>query len=452
MNDSSNEISLEGVACIHATLMCEHNNDTNEWKMLLKNLRGSTANKFFGTGCLTKNKIDLEFIIHHNYIKTTCSNIISFILDVISSSSENKFIEFQTAIVNSDNLILTRTTMKIIYDNTNLYTYSVIFKNFITMDQRRSLRNCRTRTSFLVPVNRIIENRNGINIKKESVRKLEPIDIENKQPTYIDICKSICYKVNDLRRKYKNKIFTINIQSSCFISKNDENVLYSFIDSRINNTLMFKYLTINCSVFKRNISILLYFNSKFEDFENACIDQFTLKGIELPEEYKEFNVTNINKLVNSAKKVILIADDSLLNIKILNRYLIKHLKLRNTTNIFRDFDASQWGSNRKFIIDFTEDYGLIYVSNGSVAFEFIEMFNIDVLITDIEMPIVNGIELLEMIDKNNYQMKKSIHTTLLVDEMSKIFPHFDFSMCEIIHKGSSESIMKSFLENLLESH
>ena len=164
--------------------------------------------------------------------------------------------------------------------------------------------------------------------------------------------------------------------------------------------------------------------------------------------FDEEFIRKINLLLNNSYKTIMIVDDSFTNIKILSHSVYKLCQKTKTKGIFDNYNGNLWMSSDYFIIDIIDDVAFIFLSNGQIAKTFIEMIHVNILITDIEMPKMNGIELIKFTIENNYNMKIAIQSALDKHLIFELYPEISEEI-KIIHKRSHHSVINDILTSLI---
>jgi CheY-like chemotaxis protein/anti-sigma regulatory factor (Ser/Thr protein kinase) len=105
---------------------------------------------------------------------------------------------------------------------------------------------------------------------------------------------------------------------------------------------------------------------------------------------------NIDTLQNlKHKKIILLVDDSLVNLKMIIMEICKHVKKKMSD--FRLPQVLGWEHIGCYVIEDLVDATLIFTSNGEYAFDIYQLVKCDYVITDLEMPVMSGYDLIKRI-------------------------------------------------------
>ena len=165
------------------------------------------------------------------------------------------------------------------------------------------------------------------------------------------------------------------------------------------------------------------------------IDNFTLNKTQL-------------KLINDIlqetnKKIILLIDDSLLNLKLLSLKMIRFLDKNYKHSNFPILTPEQWQSEGIIQININ-DYIILLLANGMYGKDISIIINPNIIITDIQMPQLNGIQMLKFLLANGIQSKLYINSAFSNKD--------DEEINELIYKYNITFIEKggdmSFIEKL----
>lgn len=158
----------------------------------------------------------------------------------------------------------------------------------------------------------------------------------------------------------------------------------------------------------------------------------------LKDENIDNNITSLSinqlKLISSInKKVILIVDDSFLSIKIMVQKIL-YLLIGVEKSI--SFSMSGEWSKIQFNSLELDDYYFIFCHNGRIGYDVATIKDCHLIISDIEMPIMDGIEMVNKLFENGLSSKiviSSSHTEETIKKIKDISPeNFD-----ILPKGCS---------------
>lgn len=164
--------------------------------------------------------------------------------------------------------------------------------------------------------------------------------------------------------------------------------------------------------------------------------------------FDERFITSLNTLLNKRIKTVMLVDDSLTNIKILSHTVYTICDKQKPKGMFDEHVPAMWMCNDYFIIDITDDTAFMFLSNGQIAKTFIEILDVDILITDIEMPKMTGVQLIKFIFENNYAMKIAIQSALDRHLILEMYPEISENI-RIIQKGSHYSLINDILSSIL---
>ena len=105
---------------------------------------------------------------------------------------------------------------------------------------------------------------------------------------------------------------------------------------------------------------------------------------------------------------------------------------------------------REMITDTFEHAGceVISAENGEIALSHLNNYSPDVIVTDIDMPVMNGICLLKKVRAQNPDMKMLILTGYPKKENQKVANSYEV---EILEKPVSRKILLKKIDNLLHS-
>lgn len=99
-----------------------------------------------------------------------------------------------------------------------------------------------------------------------------------------------------------------------------------------------------------------------------------------------------------------------------------------------------------------DDYDIIEAANGQIGVHLLEKHNdtIDVVLLDIIMPIMDGIEMMEEVNKKKLAERIPVIAITTEDSLPKINKIKELGICEVIHKPFNPSVVKNRIDYLLE--
>lgn len=155
------------------------------------------------------------------------------------------------------------------------------------------------------------------------------------------------------------------------------------------------------------------------------------------------NIVQIQNILNKTeKKVVLLVDDSLLNLKILSLKLIKHLNRNYTHFNFPILTVDEWQNTGIINIEINS-YIFVLASNGMFGKEIAMMLNPVFIISDIEMPLLNGIQMIK--ELLNYK----INSRILIN--SAYVDENDVEISQLIQKNNIQFIEKGSNYDFVET-
>jgi len=178
--------------------------------------------------------------------------------------------------------------------------------------------------------------------------------------------------------------------------------------------------------------------------------QFFMKKMCSLTEEQRISLTDLRSM-DRLKGIILLVDDSFVTMKML---------LKNVTNILFSISPQQseiasdnlksvkiddW-QQKKFVIETRGDWGIVCAANGRVAYDIVMAIEILATITDQEMPMMNGLELIASIRKlerieSRPRMRIALNTALAVAELT---PILSTEIDLIIRKGEKTDMSPFF--------
>lgn len=149
------------------------------------------------------------------------------------------------------------------------------------------------------------------------------------------------------------------------------------------------------------------------------------------------------------KNTILLVDDHSLNIRLLLKKVIDFVKTGSgdTYNSIIDFSNENWQRRGCFIFTI-DNVNIVCAANGNIAYEVFKHCSVSACITDNEMPLMNGVELITRIRKNE-SIVRSVPIPIALHSSCSFDPDFveELNIIEL-SKGSSVSSFRSFLNNV----
>lgn len=187
---------------------------------------------------------------------------------------------------------------------------------------------------------------------------------------------------------------------------------------------------------------------KYDELKNANIKIFQLER-EL--EIKNKEIERLKKIIEGIKKESSIQfdffeiDDNDIN-SFLNKEMIEHKKLESNNKDFTVLVVEDNEISKQIAISFLskKKYRTICAKNGKIALELLENNNIDIILMDLEMPVLNGYETTKIIraKESNYKHIPIIAMTAYSEDKHK-------EMCLSI--GIEDYISKPFSSGELYS-
>lgn len=164
-----------------------------------------------------------------------------------------------------------------------------------------------------------------------------------------------------------------------------------------------------------------------------------------------FTITNYNDfnryIYQPYNNIIMVVDDALINIKIINRKLCKYFKI-NVVNI--PIQSERWGKHIQYYMFEINDLLFIYVHNGKSALQLFKLFKPSIIITDIEMPKMNGIIFINEVKSIVPTFNRFIiHSALMKEQLADKYSSFDFNSIEILNKGISDTAFNCAFERVI---
>lgn len=306
-------------------------------------------------------------------------------------------------------------------------------------------------------------------IKKRTPGIMERIDIslytidkslniiEDKKE-YVKLYLEIAHFKRKIDFLYKHQPVSISITTNILIEKDRCLLLIELLGmllSSINNIVIFDDE-------QDNLLINYTKNDNSELDPNINIILFKLGGVLYMEENlflipcknKPLNKNSIltKRILNDIlsidqnKKVIVIVDDSLVCARmLLNRINKLFFKDCNELKIQNDMITSLEWRNPNVIFLSKENYTFIIASNGQLGFDILSLIKPHLVITDIEMPEINGMEMINKLSSINIFHKTIISSTLSDETIYKELNNISNNNIVIARKGCSEEFIKNIL-------
>lgn len=171
-----------------------------------------------------------------------------------------------------------------------------------------------------------------------------------------------------------------------------------------------------------------------------------IKGLNVNENEKfilnKTQINLINEILNTQnKKKVLLIDDSLLNLKILSLKIIKQIDKNYKHSNFPTLTPDEWQNIGIIEID-TNDYIFLLLSNGMYGKEISIIIEPELIITDIQMPILNGVEMIKDLLEYNIKTKIIINSAFLDKDNEEINGLIQKNNIMFIEKGSNYDFIK----------
>jgi CheY-like chemotaxis protein len=150
----------------------------------------------------------------------------------------------------------------------------------------------------------------------------------------------------------------------------------------------------------------------------------------------------INEILNTQnKKKVLLIDDSLLNLKILSLKIIRETDKNYKHSNFPTLTPDEW-QNIGIIQIENDEFVFLLLSNGMYGREISMIIEPELIITDIQMPALNGIEMIKDLLKYNIKTKIIINSAYLDKDNEEINGLIQKNNIMFIEKGSNYDFIK----------
>ena len=328
--------------------------------------------------------------------------------------------------------------LKTIYPNIH-FTYKIITSLKITKLQSDALWN------LMLNITKSCFNNGSrkINILIDEVN-IEDINIEDINHSINDI-NDININIHKITTNTNNKYLQIKI----FV--NEHEMSKKMVNNEIrkeNDDLTLSYNEWKSHGGLITISSILCEGLIFElsIIGSINIEEFTFNTsqVKLISEISDKIGTDNTSSTKTDKKIVLLVDDVLLNLKLLYLKLAKHID--NTFNYvnFPILTREEWQANGIFFIEVC-DYIFIFAANGMCGKEIAMMIHCDIIITDIQMPLLNGIDMIKSLVEGNHKPSKINKTKILI--ISGMVENDDDNIVDIITKYKITFIEKGSIIN-----
>ncbi len=173
---------------------------------------------------------------------------------------------------------------------------------------------------------------------------------------------------------------------------------------------------------------------------NMCLKTNTLPIPENITENKEISYLNKNQIklissINENKKTILLVDDILFNLKLICLKLIKKYNKKYEYSNFPILTKEGWQEYGIFTL-ITDECQYILASNGMYGKEICQIIKVDVIITDIQMPELNGIDMIKYIGLTNLKSKIFINSAVVDNNNYDIIELLKNPQITFVEKGN----------------
>lgn len=349
------------------------------------------------------------------------------------------------------------TDIKEIFSNVmNIHNIRLIFKSIITVIDNDTNQNMKTIKSLSKEGIKLCSDKHEI-IQKDNLDKIKlhisiiPT-INNLNNIYPNIIKYSCecnlcvkdiefikhmlFSIVKYSIDYCSKNIIINIKQNndiIIITINDDCVIDNKINEVLENGLIkderIEILFLSISEWKRESGSFKY------EYLNGNKFEFHTKGI-ISDNFL-LSVDNIRSLYNlKFRETILIVDDSYVNLKmILNNFCKENDKPLTYYKLPSKYEM--------FIIDDLIEYNLIFTTDGIYAKDIYDIINVKKIIVDIEMPKMNGYDLISYIISINPEQSIIVNSATEKEMFyQKLHITNDQYDIKFIEKGSSYKIME----------
>jgi CheY-like chemotaxis protein len=149
------------------------------------------------------------------------------------------------------------------------------------------------------------------------------------------------------------------------------------------------------------------------------------------------NTNQIKLILNINKNIkILLVDDVILHLKILCLKIIKNIDANYKYDNFPVLTNDEWQSIGIIFIEY-ENYQFILAANGMYGKEIAFMIDCDIIISDIQMPLLNGIDMIYELINNNIKTNIIVNSGFIKNENEEIYKLLENKQISMfIEKGS----------------
>lgn len=304
----------------------------------------------------------------------------------------------------------------------------IMFQSILSItDELKKAQNDEERENFVSILNLIASE--GISLCTDIKTNIK---IQKDEPIYMKLPKFI-HRIKFIA----DANVTCTCDSNFVCSKQDFSSIQLMINCIIHSCIPINILDVNIHIsnFENKIYFIFIFFGQFDSLEKLdCLGEDFLK---ISQEWKtkgnsistrktltndlkvefqcEGNISDFSLTVydlsilkfSNAKKIILIVDDSLVSLKMLFHSILKYFKYQSNF-LSLDFSTSNY-----IVFDSQfEDYILIFSMSSIYAKHIYTVVNCYCVITDINMPNIDGYELIEFFRELNYRQKIFINSGL----------------------------------------
>ena len=449
----------------------------DEYYFILKNIKGDKKIELFGSNV---SEIDLNLLLAEKFRDKHKM----FMIDILTKKNKSKYWDLfingkmsrNIEIINplNNKIFNVSLIIKSISNNNDLSIFNVIFTNILFSNKNFNNNN---HLVLKHELNSLIKsNINLINEleKKYDINNVILIkDLLNEEYKILnDERKLICKNINlndytssnqiklyvfmpklirELKSFYNKLLIKINISTIKLVDVKIFNEFEEIIKQIINILIMMNCI-FNCEIcfdiIENNnlieinttitniskitiLEIVEAINFKFLNNNNQLnftylVDNLSIKiflkicPINNNIDENVFSLNQINQLYIINKPIIVIIDDIFVNLKLLLASIIKHKQI--DLKLFPKLTSGEWQNVGMFLID-TDEYKYILAANGIVGEEICIITNPHTIITDIQMPLLNGIDMIKILLNNNINSKIFI-TSAYEDSSDEEFIQF----------------------------
>jgi len=470
-----------------ALLECNFDSRKSEWSFILTNMSGEKKNDLVGE--FTK-KIDLNQLIFGVFSQIYSKYLIDILVNKEKSfyweSIINGQMKHSVDIINPITRIISNVTLEL-KQKTVISSNKCIF--FVEMTDIKTTDILPYDLRSVLKSTRNIVNEKNIKIKilDESLSEvlsmcseiktvLLPEKIRKTSNIHLDkIYKQMLLIIRKLQLTYPKIVFNLSQSCTGFISPGLNMPLHYLILNIVSNAKNNGATEINIitetdpsNLSKGNI----YVKDNGRDNSNfireqeflLLYDQIKILGgninielsktgttflIEIPILQQDQFILNLSQVqllnkIDSKTKLVLFVDDVFLSIRILFVQLIKYLNAEYKYTIFPVISSSQWENQGIHIVTF-DTYTFVFAAHGLYGLELCLLYRFDLIITDIEMPHLNGIDMITLLIDKKIKSKILINSALDKKELElseDLIELIKTSQIEFLEKGSKIDFSK----------